>query len=83
MTQVIDLDEPLVPEKEAAVVLHVKPQTLTAWRNRREGPPYVKVGRLIFYRPSHIKQWLESRVVRPGGASDAADRGKRKEARAR
>ena len=34
----IELDEPLVLEKEAAAVLHVKPPTLTAWRNRGRGP---------------------------------------------
>jgi predicted DNA-binding transcriptional regulator AlpA len=61
----IELDEPLVPEKEAAAVLHVKPPTLTAWRNRGQGPAYVKVGRLVFYRPSDIREWLASRIVRP------------------
>jgi predicted DNA-binding transcriptional regulator AlpA len=61
----IELDEPLVSENEAAAVLHVKPPTLTAWRNRGQGPAYVKVGRLVFYRLSDIKQWLEGRVVRP------------------
>jgi hypothetical protein len=60
------LDEPLLPEDEAAREIKVQKQTLAAWRNRNQGPPYVKVGRLVFYRPSHLKQWLESRVVRPG-----------------
>jgi hypothetical protein len=60
------LDEPLLPEDAAACDLKVKKQTLAAWRNRRQGPPYLKVGRLVFYRPSHLKEWLESRIVRPG-----------------
>ena len=59
------LDEPLLPEDAAARDLKVKKETLAAWRNRRQGPPYLKVGRLVFYRPSHIKEWLESRIVRP------------------
>lgn len=65
----LQLDEPLVPQEETAVQLHVKPQTLCAWRNRGEGPPYVKIGRLIFYRPSDIKAWITSRVVRPAGGA--------------
>jgi hypothetical protein len=60
------LDEPLLPEDEAAREIKVQKQTMAAWRNRNQGPPYVKVGRLIYYRPSHLREWLESRVVRPG-----------------
>jgi Helix-turn-helix domain len=60
------LDEPLLPEDEAAREIKVQKQTMAAWRNRNQGPPYVKVGRLIYYRPSHLREWLESRAVRPG-----------------
>jgi hypothetical protein len=63
------LDEPLLPEDEAARILKVKKQTPAAWRSRGQGPAYVKVGRLVFYRPSHLREWLESRVVRPGAVS--------------
>jgi hypothetical protein len=63
------LDEPLLPEEEAAREIHVQKQTMAAWRSRDEGPPYVKVGKLVFYRPSHIRQWLESRIVRPTGGA--------------
>jgi predicted DNA-binding transcriptional regulator AlpA len=59
------LDEPLWSEDEAATVLKVKPTTMTAWRNRGKGPAYVKVGRLIGYRASDIRAWLNSRIVRP------------------
>jgi Helix-turn-helix domain len=59
------LDEPLLPEDKAAQELKVQKQTMAAWRNRGQGPAYVKIGRLVFYRPSHLKERLESRVVRP------------------
>jgi hypothetical protein len=62
------LSEPLLPEDEAARDLKVKKQTMAAWRNRGQGPAYVKVGKLVFYRPSHLREWLESRIVRPEGA---------------
>jgi Helix-turn-helix domain len=65
------LDEPLLPEDEAAREVKVKKQTMAAWRNRGQGPAYLKVGRLVFYRPSHLREWLESRVVRPNKAEAA------------
>jgi hypothetical protein len=63
------LNEPLLPEDEAARDLKVKKQTMAAWRNRGQGPAYVKVGKLVFYRPSHLREWLDSRVVRPQAAA--------------
>jgi hypothetical protein len=64
----IELGEQLVSESEAAAALHVKKQTLTAWRNRGQGPAFVRVGKLIFYKPSHLREYIDSRIVRPGGA---------------
>jgi hypothetical protein len=61
-----DDDEPLLPTEEAAPLIQVKPATMVMWRHDDTGPPYVKVGRLIFYRPSHLKEWLKTRVVVPG-----------------
>jgi hypothetical protein len=62
------LDEPMLPEDEAARELKVKPQTLGAWRYRGQGPVYVKIGKLVFNRPSDIRAYVASRVVRPGAA---------------
>ena len=60
------LDEPLLPEEEAAKALRVKPQTMATWRHRGQGPSYVRVGKLIFYKPSHLREYIDARVVRPG-----------------
>ena len=59
------LDEPMLPEDEAARELKVKPQTLGAWRHRGQGPVDIKIGKLVFYRPSDIRAYVASRVVRP------------------
>ena len=63
------LDEPMLPEDEAARELKVKPQTLGAWRHRGQGPAFVKIGKLVFYRPSDIRRYVKSRVVRPTEAA--------------
>lgn len=60
------LDEPLLPEEDAARELKVKPATMSAWRYRGIGPEYVRVGKLIFYTPSQLRRYVQSRVVRPG-----------------
>jgi hypothetical protein len=59
------LDEPLLREDEAAKELNVRPQTMSAWRYRGTGPSYVRVGKLIFYKPSQIREYIDASVVRP------------------
>jgi hypothetical protein len=35
-------------------------RTLRLWRQRREGPPWTKFGKLIWYRDQAIEEWLRS-----------------------
>ena len=53
-------DELLTPA-EVATWLQVPLSTLRIWRHRREGPPAVKVGRLLRYSRRDLETWLESR----------------------
>ena len=54
----------LLTEAEAADYLSVEPQTLCAWRcTRRYNLPFIKVGRLVRYRPEDVEAFLESRTV--------------------
>jgi hypothetical protein len=59
------LDEPLISAEKAAEEIHLKVATLETWRQRGQGPAYIKVGKLVFYRASDIRAWLQTRVVRP------------------
>lgn len=63
----INPDE-LIPAEDAAALIHVKPATLTAWRNQKRGPAYLKVGRLVFYRPTDIGEWLAAQRHCPAAA---------------
>jgi hypothetical protein len=63
-------NEPLVPERKAADWLGLSVKTLQSWRcnragRRREGPPFVRVGRAIRYRPSDIEAFIRANVVAP------------------
>ncbi len=59
----------LLNEASVAQRLGCEPRTLQAWRCRGGGPVFVKVGRLVRYRPSDIDAWIEKRsVTNTGGA---------------
>lgn len=48
----------LLTPDELAAKLRVKVGTLYAWRNRRTGPPSLKVGGSVRYRRSDVDEWL-------------------------
>lgn len=51
----------LTPE-QAAERMGLRPQTLAVWRTTgRYGLPYVRVGRLIRYKPEDIDTFLDGR----------------------
>jgi len=61
----------LLDIREAAEMLKVAPDTLRAWRRRRQRPPYHRLGiggvRLIRYRRKEIEKWISEQGVTPGG----------------
>ena len=67
MSEIIDRNNGLVGEKEAAEILGVTPGTLQVWRSTgRYGIPFIKVGRLVRYRLSVLQGWLASRTRESG-----------------
>jgi hypothetical protein len=59
-------------EHDAAAQLHQTVRTLRAWRQRGEGPRWVKIGRLIFYPNAGIPEWLRSIEKKPVRSRRAA-----------
>ena len=63
-------NERMLTEAEAAELLSCTKYALRAWRNRRVGPPFYKVGgRLVRYKLSELKAFAETNRVEPGGAA--------------
>ena len=64
----------LLNTEEAARYLRLSPRTLERYRITGEGPEFLKVGRLVFYEPHKLDEWLERRRRRstsdPGPAPD-------------
>ena len=52
-------------ESEVAIECKLKPRTLRLWRQRGKGPPFVKIGRNIFYNDESRAAWLKSQEVQP------------------
>jgi predicted DNA-binding transcriptional regulator AlpA len=55
----------LLDTDESAKLLGCSPAALTKFRTQRRGPPFVRVGRLIRYRPLDLIRWVKSRRVLP------------------
>lgn len=49
---------------EAAEYLGLKAATLNKWRVFGDGPPFIKVGRLIQYRKVDLDAYLNGRLMR-------------------
>ena len=57
----------------AADYLGVSPATLRKWRVFGTGPRYKKLGRVVVYDPSELKQWLQAQS-RDSTSQSAAER---------
>lgn len=56
-----DLLAEWISRENLARELMVKPDTLSRWEARREGPPCMRIGRKVYYRRSSVEEWLLSR----------------------
>lgn len=48
----------LITETDYARSRGVSVRTIQRERAQRIGPPFIKLGRFIYYRPAAIEQWL-------------------------
>lgn len=63
----------LIPEADYAAARGVSLRTVQRERAQRIGPPFIKLGRMIYYRPAAIEQWLiEQEQAQPRANRGAA-----------
>lgn len=53
----------MLDEKRLCAELGISPVTATKWRRRADGPPFVKIGRLVRYRRADLNAWIASRTI--------------------
>lgn len=63
-TKVIRNAVGIIDADEMAALLQVSHLTLTTWRWRRCGPPFIKVGKKIFYPLSEFATWIGDESAR-------------------
>lgn len=49
---------------EVAEMLRVSPATLRSWVAKGEGPPALRFGKQIRYRPERVRDWIEQQEAR-------------------
>lgn len=49
--------------KDVADYLGIPLQTVYQWRGRGYGPPSVRIGKHVRYRPADVEQWVTNQVV--------------------
>jgi len=54
--------EPLLTEADAAKIFNLPTATLRNWRSRGDGPPFVKIGAVVRYRQSDLRDFLEAQT---------------------
>lgn len=54
------MDEIFLDPKDAAALLKISVSWLAKARKRREGPPYLKLGRAVRYDKNALLEWLKS-----------------------
>jgi predicted DNA-binding transcriptional regulator AlpA len=59
-------DAQLLNDKSVAQLLCVSPGTLKSWRHRKQGPPYIRLGKSTRYRRTAVVAWLAQQEVDPG-----------------
>jgi hypothetical protein len=57
------LPDQTLKRKDAALLLGVRPATLARWAARREGPPYFRCQKFVFYRLSDLRDWKAKHSV--------------------
>jgi len=61
----------LLTEGDVAQRLHISLASVRRWRLERRGPPFIKVGSLVRYRPEDLELWLAA--LPTGGSQSAPD----------
>lgn len=52
---------------DVARELQVSTDTIAKWRSKRQGPPAVKLGSLVRYRPADVAAWVDALEDSPLG----------------
>ena len=75
-TEAAPITSDLLDETKAAQYCHLSKKTLQAWRSAKHEnqPPFVKLGRRVFYRPSDLDAWITSNIRHAAASKEEVSR---------
>ncbi|MGI9823950.1 helix-turn-helix domain-containing protein [Agromyces sp. Marseille-Q5079] len=56
-------DNELNSSAEVAEVFDKTPEAMTVWRHRGGGPPYLKIGRRVYYRSQDVRAFIDAQAT--------------------
>jgi predicted site-specific integrase-resolvase len=59
----------LLNTHEAAEVLRISAITLHRWRKAGKGPPFIEMGRKVYYRRIDLENWIQQQQRQPESSS--------------
>jgi excisionase family DNA binding protein len=65
VSQEHNMADALWTPEQVADYLAVPLKTLYAWRHRGDGPPAIRVGRHLRYKPADLEAWLAGQADTP------------------
>jgi transcriptional regulator with XRE-family HTH domain len=68
------MSESHLNQKELARRWGISPRTLERWRRTGQGPRYMKLGWLVFYRKVDVAAYEEQQLSAPAGSDPAGQR---------
>lgn len=54
--------EHLLTERDLAALTGLSVATVRRWRTMHHGPPYLKIGAAVRYRPRDVVAWIDSQA---------------------
>ena len=57
------LDDYIEGDEGLARELKKKPRTIQNWRSMGEAPPFIRLGKQIYYPKADVRKWLRARLV--------------------
>lgn len=57
-------EDALLTERDVAALFRLEVRTVAKWRERSDGPPFVKYGKSVRYQRRALRQWMERNTFR-------------------
>jgi len=65
MSGYLNTQQRLLNEHEVSDSCSINILTLRKWRSQKRGPTFLKIGKLVRYRPEDVDAWITAAAIAP------------------